>query len=154
MILRILKSNNQRNLILFPVIGILFWAKSLLFPFSYDFYPGENANLLFLPLYNIIHNWPFFQVFLSYILVITLAFFIQFLNDRYSFIRIRTKLPATIFVAVIAGFTELHTLHPVFLSALFLMFGIYNLFGTFEQKKPYSKIFNAGFFVGIGSIFY
>lgn len=154
MILKPLKSHRQINLLIFPIIGILFWLKSLILPFSYPFFPGENNNVLFSPIYSLVQNSAFLQVLLSLILVILLAMVIQLLNDRYSFIRIRTQLPASLFVIIVGGFTQLHTLHPVFLSALFLLFAIYSLFGTFEKSKPYSIIFNVGFFIGIGTLIY
>lgn len=154
MILKALKSNRQSNLLLFPVIGVVFWLKSLLLPFTYDFYAGEDGNILFKPIYSLVEHSAFLQVLFSLVLVILIAALIQLVNDRYSFIRIRTKLPPILYVLVIAGFTGLQTMHPVYFAAFFLMAGIYNLFGTFEQNKPYSQIFNAGFFVGLGCLFY
>ena len=154
MILRTLKTNQQSNLYLVPAIGILLWLKSLLFPFSYDFYSGENSSILFSPLYKLFKDHVFVQVIISLILVIVLAFIVQILNDRYSLIRIRTKLPASLFIIIVAGFTQMHTFHPVYPAALFFLFAIYNSFETFEKTKPYSNIFNAGFFLGIGALFY
>jgi hypothetical protein len=154
MILRTLKSNRSINLLIFPVIGILFWLKSLLFPFSYQFFPGENGNVLFEPLSRLVANSDFLQVLSSLFFVLLLAFVIQIINDRFSFIRIRTKLPATLFIIIVSGFTQLHTMHPVYPAALFLLFAIYSLFSTFEKTKPYSNIFNAGFLIGVGTLFY
>jgi hypothetical protein len=154
MILRTLKSNRQRNLILFPLIGILLWVKSILFPFSYDYYPGENSNVLFKIIYQPLQEFEWLQVILSLGLVIVLALGVQMLNDVFTFIRIRTKLPGSLYIIIVGGFIQLHTLHPVYLATLFFLLAIFSLFGTFEQIKPYSKIFNAGFFMGIGSLFY
>lgn len=154
MILRTLKSNSQFNLILVPIIGIIFWIKNILHPVSYDFFPGENENVLFSPIFEWLNYSPLFQVILSLLLVIISAFLMQMLNTQFSFIRIRTKLIPILYVIIIGGFTELHTLHPVQFAVPFLLFALYNLFGTFEKSKPYSNIFNAGFFLGIGSLFY
>ena len=154
MILRVLKSNQRSNLYLFPVIALLLWLKSLIYPFSYDFYPGENSNILFSPLYKLVENFEFLQVMISLVFVILLASVVQILNEKYTFIRVRTKLPASLFVIIVAGFTQLHTFHPVYPAALFLMIALFNLFETFEKLKPYSNIFNAGFFLGVGTLFY
>ncbi|NQU55183.1 MAG: hypothetical protein HQ522_21910 [Bacteroidetes bacterium] len=154
MILRTLKSNRSINLLLFPLIGIAFWLKSLLHPFSYQFFAGENDNVLFASINNITENLPFVQVVLSLVMVILIAVIVQVVNDRFSFIRVRTKLPATLFIVIVSGFTQLHTLHPVFLAAIFLLLAIYSLFDTFEKTKPYPNIFNAGFLVGVGTLFY
>ena len=154
MILRTLKSNRPINLLVFPVIGILFWLKSLLHPFSYQFSLAESNNVLFAPINRITNNLDFIRVLISLILIIFIGILIQVINNRYSFIRIRTKLPATLFVIIVSGFTQLHTLHPVFPATIFLLIAIYSLFGTLEKTKPYSNIFNAGFFIGVGTLFY
>lgn len=154
MILRTLKSNRSINLIFFPIVGILFWFKSLLNPFTYDFSPGESEGILFSPLFKAVENLEVVQVAISLLFVILIAVLMQVINERFSFIRIRTKLPPILFILVASGLTELHTLHPIFPAAIFLLLAIYNLFSTFEEVKPFSKIFNAGFLFGIGTLFY
>ena len=154
MILRVLKSNRAINLILFPLMGILLWAKSLLEPFSYKYYPGENQNVLFAPIDQITKQHTWLQVLISLILVIFTGFLIQQVNDRFAFIRVRTKLPATMFVIFIGGFTNMHTLHPVFFAGIFILFAIYSLFSVFNNPNTFPQVFNAGFFIGIGSLFY
>jgi hypothetical protein len=154
MILRALKSNRQINLLIVPAIAILFWLKDLIYPFSYQFYPGENSNVLFTPINFFTTNSDFACVLISLLLVVILAALVQVLNDRYMFIRVRTKLPSVLFVIIVSGFTDLHTLHPVFPASIFLLLAIYSLFDTFEKTKPYSNVFNAGFFIGVGTLFY
>jgi len=63
-------------------------------------------------------------------------------------------LPASIFVLLIGGFSQIHTLHPVYIGAVFLLIAIYRLFNMFDQAKPYSSAFDTGFWLGIGSLFY
>ncbi len=154
MILRTLKSNRAINLILFPLMGILFWAKSLLKPFTYKYYPGESQNILFSPIETITKQYAWLQVLLSLVLVIFTGFLIQQVNDRFALIRARTKLPATMFVIFIGGFITMHTLHPVFFAGIFLVFAIHSLFAVFNNPNTFPQIFNAGFFVGVGSLFY
>jgi len=154
MILRTLKSNRAINLLFVPVIVIIFWLKDLISPFSYQFYPGENSNLLFTPINSFTENLDFVRVLISLVLVIIIAALVQVVNDRYMFIRVRTKLPSVLFVIIVSGFTDLHTLHPVFPATIFLLLAIYSLFDTFEKTKPYSNVFNAGFFIGVGTLFY
>ena len=154
MILKTLKSNRTINLLIVPAVVILFWLKDLIHPFSYQFYPGENSNILFIPIDSITANLDFVRVLISLVVVIIIAALVQIVNDRYMFIRVRTKLPSILFVIIVSGFTDMHTLHPVFPATIFLLFAIYSLFDTFEKTKPYSNIFNAGFFIGVGTLFY
>ncbi len=154
MILRTLKSNRSINLVLLPLAGILLWAKSLLEPFSYSYYPGESQNVLFAPIDEITKQHTWLQVLLSLVLVIFTGFLIQQVNDRFAFIRTRTKLPATMLVILIGGFVNMHTLHPVFFAGIFLVFAIHSLFAVFDNPNAFPQIFNAGFFIGVGSLFY
>lgn len=154
MILRRLKSKDSVNLLIFPFIALVFWLKDLLVPESYDFYPAENENVLFAPLYGLVDGTPFLQVAVSLVVVILLGFLMQLVNDRYMFIRIRSKLPASLFMIILAGFTGMHTLHPVYFGAVFLMVAISRLFSIFEKAKPYSAVFDVGFWLGMGTLFY
>lgn len=154
MILKLLKTNRAINLIIFPAIGVLLWLKRFLQPTPYPFFEGENQNVLYAPISNWTDGRGFLSVLLSLVLVILLAFLVQQVNDRFSFIRARTKLPAIMFVILVGGFTAMHTLHPVLLSAIFLVLGIYNLFSIFNHPNPLSGIFNSGFLLAVGSLFY
>ena len=154
MILKVLKSNRQVNLILYPVIALLFWLAPLVSPQTYNFFQGEERNLLFLPLYNLVEHSPFLQVLSALLLIILIATVTLMISDRFSFIRIRSKLPAPLFIVLTAGFTQMQAFHPVYPALLFFLFAIYNLFSTFDKKEILGNLFNAGFFLSVGGLFY
>ncbi|MEN8116808.1 MAG: DUF6427 family protein [Bacteroidota bacterium] len=154
MILQRLKSNDSFNLLIFPVIALAFWLKDLLEPYLYSYFSGETENIFYTPLFRLVGEQPFWHVLVSLVMVIILGFVMQLVNDRYLFIRIRTKLPAILFVIIIAGFTKIHTLHPVYFAALFLLFSIFRFFSIFEKSKPYSAVFDTGLLLAVGSLFY
>lgn len=154
MILRILKSNNFANLFFVPFAVLAFWAGKLFAPFVYPFAPGEADNVLYKSIFNLTGNAPLLSVILSAVVVMLLSVFIELIIARYQFIRIRTRLPAILFVLLVGGLIQLHSLHPVYFAALFLLFAIFRFFGIFEQSKAYNIIFDVGFLLGIGSLFY
>ena len=153
MLLRRLKSNNAFNLVFIPIVAIAFWAKSLLNPFIYDYTACENTNVLFAPVVKLLGTNAFLHSLVSLVLVIALGFLMQAINARYAFIRIRSKLPGVLFVIVLSGFLELHTLHPVYFGALFVLFAISRAFSMFEKARPYSAVFDVGFLLGVASLF-
>jgi len=63
-------------------------------------------------------------------------------------------LPAPVFVIIISGFTQMHTLHPVYFAALFVLAAIFKLFVAFDNSKPYSTAFDTGLLLGTGLLFY
>lgn len=154
MILRILKSSSPLNYFLFLLIGILFWIGSFLAPYSYQFFEGENNGILFYPIFKITNNLPFLQVLLSLIIVLFIAFLVQQINSRYALIKVRTKLPAAVYIIITGGFIAMHTLHPVLFAAVFTLLGINSLFSIFNNPEPRLEIFNAGFFISLGTLFY
>ena len=154
MILRLLKSSSPFIYILLLLIGIFFWAVSLINPLSYNFFESENANVFYSPIFKITDNLTLLQVVLSIIIVLFLAFLVQQINSRYAIIRARTKLSVAVYIIFIGGFTTMHTLHPVYFGAIFLLFGINSLFSIFNNPKPQTDIFNAGLFISIGTFFY
>lgn len=153
MILKRLKSNSSFNLLFIPVVAIAFWMKSLLYPFIYDFSTCENGTILYAPIAKLVGSNPTLHVSVSMAMLIALAFIMQAINDRYSFIRIRSKLPSTLFVIVMGGFVGMQTLHPIYFGATFVLLAIYRLFGMFEKAKAYSAVFDVGFLLGVSALF-
>jgi hypothetical protein len=154
MLLKILKSNRAVNFFLFPLLGILFWLKSLVSPRVYPFYSGETDNILYKPIHNLAIEIAILQIIIPLILIIGMALIMLQLNNRYNIIRIRTMLPAPLFILVVSGFSDLHALHPVYFAAFFVLLAIYRLFSAFDEVKPYSPAFDSGFFLGMASLFY
>lgn len=153
MLLRRLKSNSGFNLIFIPIAVAALWMKSFWQPFIYDYSSCENSNLLFKPIAQLVGNNALVHVIVGALLVVALAFMMQMINARYAFIRIRNKLPGLLFVIVLGGFTELHTLHPIYLGAVFVLFAVYRLFSMFEKSRPYSAVFDVGFLLGVSALF-
>jgi hypothetical protein len=154
MILRILKSNHSLNYLFLVLFGTAFWSASLGKPELYSFYTGEEKNILYYPIHNLLKNFELPTVIVSLVMVLGLAIIIQQINSQYLIIRERNKLPALLFVLMAGGVTGIHTLHPVYFAAMFLLLAIYRLFSAFDQTKPYSASFDSGFLLGIGSLFY
>jgi len=154
MILRILKSREPFDYFLYLIVGLLFWTNSFRSPALYDYFDGENQSILYHFIDRVTSGMPILQVFLSFALVIFVAFLIQQINSRYALIKARTKLPALIYIIIIGGFTAMHTLHPVFFAAIFTLLGLNSLFSIFNNSSPQLEIFNSGLFIAIGTLFY
>jgi len=154
MLLKTFKSNRAVNIVIFPLAGLLFWGKNLIHPQTYPFYNGESGNFLYAPIQSLIGKFPFIQVLLAIILFIVLAFLMLYITNKYNFIRERTMLPLPLFIILVSGLTGMQTMHPVYPGAAFFLLAILRLFSAFDQTKPYSAAFDAGFLLGIASLFY
>lgn len=154
MILKKSKSNSSVSLFLVPLVTAALWMKSLQHPFAYNYFQGEDQNILYNFIYQLVDDKPLVQVILGIVMTILLAYAIQLVNDRYVFIRIKSKLPALLFAVIVGGFVPMHTLHPVYFGTFFILLAIFRLFGIFEKKKAYSSTFDVGFLLGLGALFY
>ncbi len=154
MILKSLKSQGSLVNIAYLVIAVLLWLQSLMIPLGYTFFEGEGKDLLYSPIYSVTQQLPLLQVALSLAIVLFVSFLIQQINISFSLIKVRTKLPALVFILLVGGLTPMHTLHPVYLAAILLMLSIYSIFSVFNNPEPVTHFFNAGLFLSIGSLFY
>jgi hypothetical protein len=154
MLLKTLKSNRIVNYYLVIFLGIVFWIESLISPYKYPYYKGEPANLLYKPLEILFRDSLFIQSLIALIIALFIAFMIQQVNTRYNIVRYRTILPAILFIIISGGLTEMHTIHPVYFAAIFLLFSIHRLFNAFNKSKPYSEAFDSGFLLAAACLFY
>ncbi len=58
------------------------------------------------------------------------------------------------FVLLTSGIPGFQTLHPVWLAIPFLSVALDRLFVAFDERKPYGNMFEAGFSLSLGSLFY
>jgi len=154
MILRILKTNQAYHFILIPLMIAGLWFRSYIHPDFFPFFEGENDMFLYQLINRALANSALANNLLSMVFVVVLAFFILKLNTEYAFIRVRTFLPSNIFVLILGGLLPLHTLHPVYFALLFLLLCVDRIFKSYELEKFHSSAFEAGFFIGLGSLFY
>ncbi|MFV0375725.1 MAG: DUF6427 family protein [Mangrovibacterium sp.] len=154
MILRFLKNNQAYHFVTIPLMVAGLWFRAYLYPELYPFYNGEDQ----MPLYQLVSKIGSVSVLgsniLAMVLAVLLAFFILKLNTSYSFIRVRSFLPSIIFVLIASGVTSLHCLHPVYFGALFLLLAANRIFGAYEKDQVNRNAFDAGFYIGLGSLFY
>lgn len=154
MILRVLKTNQAYHFILIPVIVLALWFRSYIHPSFFPFFPGEDQMFLYKPIRHLIGQSVLVSNLVAMLLVIAMAFLILRLNTTYAFIRIRTFLPSNIFVLIISGLLTMHSLHPVYFGLLFLLLSVDRIFQSYDKSKFHSNAFEAGFFMGVGSLFY
>lgn len=152
MILRLLKSNRKSGYFVFPVIALIVWAIHLIFNQALPF--SENTSVSGLFGYPILFKNELFRKLTELLVLFINGFLINRINREYVFTHSKSVLPSVIFIVLICGIPGFHELYPVWFSATFLLIGIDRLFASFDLRKPYANLFNAGFFLGIGSCFY
>lgn len=120
----------------------------------FPFYQGEDAMILYQPIRYFLGQSAMGGTIAALIFIILLAFLVFKINVQYSFIKVRTVLPSVLFIIISSGLHELHSMHPVYPAALFLILTIDRIFNSYEKEVIHSNAFDAGILLAIGSLFY
>ncbi|MCF8362089.1 MAG: DUF6427 family protein [Prolixibacteraceae bacterium] len=153
MLLKLLKGNHLYNYILFPVIGLMLIAGTLLQ--DGVFYPAFSSSAG--PLSFLLQEIEFgniWAVFTNYLLILLISLLLLHINEYFSMARDATFLPSYLFLFIVYAIPNLQVLQPIFLSALFIALSFRSIFSSIDQKYTVNKAFNAGFFIGIAGLFY
>lgn len=154
MLLKALKSNQPHHFLLIPFFAVALWIRSFVHPEAFSFYAGENMMVLYKPVSILLGTNLFINHLSALLFTILLAFLILKLNVQYAFIKLRSFLPPSLFILITSGMPDLHTMHPVYPAALFLVLAIDRIFNSFDKETIHSNAFDAGIFLAIGSLFY
>jgi hypothetical protein len=152
MILKLLIANRKAGYILIPVVVLFVWAiHSFLNP---ETPPGDQGSLTGLLGYTTLFENVFVGRITFFVLLLLNGILVVRINRQYVLSHSKSVLPAIIFIfltSVVPGYRDCYT---VWISVTFLLIGIEFLFVSFDERKPYSWLFNAGFFLGVASCFY
>lgn len=154
MIINLYKGIKPFALFLILITGMVFWLKAVVLPEAVSF-PFDSHPM---PFYRwtgeFFQRIPVLSVITGFLLSLVLGFLLVRLNTTYFFINQRTYLPALFFILGSSIFVPLQRITPVLVAGLFLMIAIYRIFGTYKNSKTSFQFFDAGIWIGLGSLFY
>jgi len=96
-------------------------------------------------------TWGFL---LATLLVVIQAVMINLLVSQYRIAREISLLPGVFFVLFSSAFTEFLYLSPLILANTFYIIVLYELFSTYRKYAAAGAIFNIGWWLAVGSLFY
>jgi hypothetical protein len=151
MLIRTVRENNPIAILLIILIGGLLWLPGLL-------EPSAPAALVYTPLYApvdfFLRSHPLISVICGFILSLTEAFLLNYIIYEHHLLTKKSWLPALIFAILSACTPGLLWLHPQAIAGLFLLGTLHLLLGTYRSDKAFGAVFNAGFLLGLASLFY
>lgn len=152
MFLKTLKGRHSILLILIPVIIVLLWIGAFLHPESLT--AGQDQ----MPLYELLRfltaGNDFILNIIACFLLILMAYGMVRLNEQYTFIWQRTYLPAFVFAFIATGTIALGGMHPSLFATFVLFLSVDRVFEIYQGTATLSKSFDAGFLIGLASLFY
>ncbi len=152
MFIKLFKSGYSLQLIILFVILLLLWIEDFINPVhaAHEFSPAPFYNYF----YYFQKNLPILQVLIAFILVIAQAFLLNKILIENAIIRKNSFLPAFVYIIIMSQSKELHTIYPALIANLLLIVVFYYLLKIYNETEAYLEILNAGFLVGLASLFY
>ncbi len=155
MLLKILRRTGPGVLFLLFLTTVLFWAGSFLHPQLPGIFLYESRPM---PLYGVLKMAVGTNPLTSGIVTLALfgfmLFFLINFNTSIFFINERTFLPAFFYILFIAIFPQCQVMNPVLPASIFLMAAMRRIMDTYRKPGTAYNFFDAGIFIGIGSLFY
>jgi len=154
MFLNTLKSNQPLVIVLIILSGILLWFYSILAPIGIAI-PSDSFNMPFYEVFakNLAYN-SFLSILISFLLVLVQAFLLVQFNKKHIVINYRTYLPAFFYILLASSFVQLQRLNPVIIGSIFIFAAINFIYSTYRTEYALSRLYLAGFFVSIASLFW
>ena len=132
---------------------------SLLFAtfFSHQALPDAGNFALYSQLDKwLLHTeWRGFRaILLVNILMVALLVLLLFrINERYSFIRVRTAMPCFIFVFLLITSHRSLMFSSGLWASFFLLLALWRLMSAYQEKNPTRNVFDIFFLLAVGSFF-
>ncbi len=154
MLLRFIRRYDLLISLLIPVIGILLWYKSFQSPPGVVGFNRDGVMPLYGIIKDLMKDLPFWQVLVSFILVLVNCFLIARISSSFVLFKKGSHLPGIIYLFVISSWKDIQTLHPVHFATLCILISIFYIFNTYQKELEISFTFNASFFLSVASMFY
>ena len=131
---------------------ILLRGSSFIIP-SQEWVLGKSGvfGLWVYDLCNGINNLPYI---IGILLVFVHAVLINVIVSQFRMANEISLLPGLCYILLASSIPEFLNLSPLLLANTFFIIALFELFGSFRQKSVIANIFNVGFWLGVGSLFY
>ncbi len=149
--LNIFRNNNP-----FTILAVIIYA--LLIRLSGFLYPEAGNILSSGVLSDWIYQWVPYESLgakiLAIFIVVVQAVMVNYLVNSYKIAKFNTYFPAIFYILLLSFFQETQNLSPLLMGLTFYIVAFIELFGVYRKHRSASNIFNVGFWIAIGSLFY
>ncbi|MEI6681879.1 MAG: DUF6427 family protein [Bacteroidota bacterium] len=152
MFIRFFKSSFFIQYVVIGLVGICLWLSAFIEP------PGMPLPEGPVPLYSLVfhffHMMPLLASVLGFLLVMTETYWFTTILSRHELVLKNSSLSALVFVVFMSFLPGQLTLNPINISLGFMSLILYHLLISFNKPEHLDRIFAAGFFTALASLFY
>ena len=154
MLLRAARSKSPILLFFLTLIVIAMWWSS----FNASDLSRFHFEQVQMPLYRLTMGWIGQEVFVNtlvaFIILIIQGLIILRFNQQYIFITTQTYLHPIFYFLIASSFIQLQQYHPALPAGLFILLMMDQLFGSYRKRYILNRLFLAGLFAGVATLFY
>jgi hypothetical protein len=134
------------------IIGLCLWFSAFLSP------PGmpvpEVPAPLYAFIYNLIFDIPLVATLLGFVLVLAETYWLTRILSHHELVLKNSSLSALIFLVLMSFLPDQLTLNPINIVLGFMILILHHLLISYNKPEHLDRIFAAGFFTAIASMFY
>lgn len=153
MLFKLFNGNHLYKLVLLPLVGVALLASSF-FDGSLVFEPIEKITSPICLLQQALQLNAKGSISINFLIGMLIVSLLLKTNSDFKLVDNRNYLPGFLYLVIVYAFPQLHFCQPVFFAAIFLVLSIRSLFHINSKKGISTDVFNASFFLGLGSILY
>lgn len=150
---KFLDRNTPAMLFVLPIIVFAIWARGYNISFNYSFTFEQSPGVLY-NLLNLREINKTALLLLGFLFVLLHVFLITRLNSRFVLVENRNYLPAILYIIFTGTLNQIKYFNPILISNTFLIIAFWNLLSSYKKDKAFDSIFNIGFWIAVGSLFY
>lgn len=154
MFIRFYRGIGPGTILITIITGMLIWLQKFIDPVSIDSLYNPDAMPLHSFVFSLLKGNALLGTILSFILFMSLAFYLANFNTRLFFITERTLLPASLYVLAGGFLVSTHVFNPVFPATLLLLISMDSVMASYRKTGIAYNYFNASLFLSVGSLFY
>ncbi len=152
MFIKFFKSSFFIQYLVIGITGLGLWVSAFLNP------PGMPAPEVPVPLYTVIYNllsqMPFLATGLGFTIVIAETYWLTRILSYHELVLKNSSLSALVFLVMMSFLPGQLTLNPINIALGFMILILYHLLISYNRPEHLDRIFAAGFFTAIASMFY
>ncbi|MFZ4522589.1 MAG: hypothetical protein ACOYNC_12845 [Bacteroidales bacterium] len=152
MFIKFFKSSFFIQYLVIGITGMCLWISAFLKP------PGMPAPEGPVPLYellfNLFHSMPLLATTLGFGVVLIETYWLTRILSHHELVLKNSSLSALVFLVMMSFLPEQLTLNPINIALGFMILILHHLLISYNKPEHLDRIFAAGFFTAIASMFY
>jgi hypothetical protein len=150
--IKFFKSSFFIQYLVIGITGACLWFSAFLTPPGMP--PPEGPVPLYSLLYQIFHTMPLLATVIGFCLVLAETYWLTRILSVHELVLKNSSLSALVFLVMMSFLPEQLTLNPINIALGFMILILHHLLISYNKPEHLDRIFAAGFFTAIASMFY